>query len=98
MTTTTDIHSILYTLERSGYSVADRLDDLHVRPVRLYYRNNPDGSIRWCWPAGARRADCLRFYNTGTWRARMAAAVIHLLFRMGMERCFSSGHLNLFTK
>lgn len=78
-----------------------------VKEINLYYRNNPDGTLRWAWPAAQKKPLFLRFYNTSSRRAKLLAMVIRLLFIFRLQFLFASGkmtiqmrpgHFELFTK
>lgn len=62
---------------------------------RLYFRNNPDGTIRWIWPASLRQPLFLKFYNTPSRRARLIKASIRFLFRLRLQRFFASGMVTM---
>ncbi len=59
--------------------------------TQVYYKNNPDGSIRWIWPRGQRQPLILKFYSTATFRARLIAALIRCAFRLRLQGLFASG-------
>lgn len=66
--------------------------------VNCYYRNNPDGSIRWIWPAALSEPLFLRFYNSSGRRARMLVFLIRLLFALRMQRLFANGSITIQIK
>ncbi|MCA6362164.1 MAG: hypothetical protein IM638_03955 [Bacteroidetes bacterium] len=63
--------------------------------VKVYCRNNPDGTIRWAWPSEAQQPDFLNFYHVGSFRAAAMVMFIRLLFAINLQRLFvsSSGFL-----
>lgn len=61
----------------------------------LYYKNNPDGSIRWAWPIGLRQPLCLKFYNTPSRRAQWIAKTIRLIFSLRLQGLFASGKVQV---
>lgn len=61
------------------------------KTTRLYFRNNPDGTVRWIWPASLRHPLFLKFYNTPSGRARLIKRLIILVFRLRCQRFFASG-------
>lgn len=63
------------------------------KTTNCYYRNNPDGTIRWVWPCSAQRPLFLKFYNTATFRAKCVAFIIHLLFKLKLRGLFASGKI-----
>ncbi len=58
--------------------------------VKVYCRNNPDGTIRWAWPSEAQQPDFLNFYHVGSLRAAAMAMFIRLLFAIKLQRFFAS--------
>lgn len=58
---------------------------------KLYFRSNPDGTVRWVWPAGSGNPVFLKFYNDASPRAAFLARIIRLLFRFRLQRLFASG-------
>ena len=57
----------------------------------LYYRNNPDGTPRWIWPAGLAKPLFLKFYNVSTRKSAIIAFITRLLFTLKLQRLFASG-------
>ncbi|TAE47568.1 MAG: hypothetical protein EAZ89_17535 [Bacteroidetes bacterium] len=79
-------------------------DVLHLRspgqaPVTLhdgqketfYYVNNPDGSIRWFFPANATYPAYLGLYNSGGWKAQLYRSGTQAAFGLGLVRKWVSG-------
>ncbi|MFN8711567.1 MAG: hypothetical protein ACK5Z2_01860 [Bacteroidota bacterium] len=58
--------------------------------VKVYCRNNPDGTIRWAWPSEAQHPDFLNFYHVGSLRAAAMSMLIRLLFVIKLQRFFAS--------
>lgn len=83
----------LHILEKAFAAMGCALEGASSSWVKIYYRNNPDGSLRWAWPAGSPQPLFLRFYHTGSRRARLLAFLIRILFAAGLQRFFASGHL-----
>lgn len=74
-------------------SVQFFLDKLPGEPGsqgRVFFLNNPDGTIRWIWPADLGRPEFLRFYNAGSFKARLFAMLIRMVFFLRMQRFFFS--------
>lgn len=61
----------------------------------LYYKNNPDGSIRWAWPKGLMQPLCLQFYNTPSRRAQWIAKGIRMIFKLRLQGLFASGKVQV---
>ena len=47
---------------------------------------NPDGSVRWLWPSGAREANFLQFYSVNTWKAYLFTMLVKLAFIFRLQR------------
>lgn len=89
-----------------GYPLQETNSRIPAVNIELYYRNNPDGTLRWAWPATLRKPEFLRFYNTSSRRAGTLALLIRILFFLRLQRYFISGkttitmrtgHYELFT-
>lgn len=65
--------------------------------IPCYLYRNPDGSIRWLWPANATQPDFLRFYHRGSYRARLFVGLVNLLFRLRLDRWIAHDRLVLYT-
>ncbi|CAN5576884.1 hypothetical protein BH11BAC2_BH11BAC2_08960 [soil metagenome] len=61
----------------------------------LYYINNPDGTIRWIYPAEGKKAGYLSLYNTGTWKGRIYRKVSELAWTFGQAKRLASGMILL---
>src|SRR2546426_562084 len=62
----------------------------------IYYRNNPDGSLRWAWPKGMGKPVFLKFYSTSSSRANWIARIIRILFFFRLGKLFANGSKILF--
>lgn len=63
--------------------------------ISFYYRNNPDGSIRWIWPVGNSLPVFLKFYNIASSKAKLLSFLIRLAFRLKCQKWFASGTISL---
>lgn len=61
----------------------------------LLFRNNPDGSPRWIWPADLSQPVFLKFYNASSRRAKMLAWLIRTAFKFRLQRFFASGKMKV---
>ncbi len=66
-------------------------------PVACRYINNPDGSLRWIWPANAKAPQFLRFYYQGSKRGKWFARAIRAGFALRMPGLVSSGKQVIYT-
>lgn len=81
---------------RQGLVVSTEYNDNQEEPITLNYLNNPDGTIRWAWPAGSNKGSFLHFYAAGSLKAKMAAKLLRLLSILGLSKLFRSGQVRLF--
>lgn len=63
--------------------------------TRMYYRNNPDGSLRWIWPADLNQPLFLNLYNLVSPRSKWIALLIKMLFALRLQRLFASGSVKI---
>ncbi|WP_426492735.1 hypothetical protein [Hymenobacter sp. 102] len=78
-TTSSDSDLLTGLLGRLGF--AARPDgELQLRGIR-----NPDGSLRWVWPARERQPLFLAFYNATTWKARLFSQAVRLAFACRLQ-------------
>lgn len=55
------------------------------KELLVRYINNPDGSIRWIWPAGSKRPLFLKFYYIQGVKGRLFAWVAQLIFALKLQ-------------
>lgn len=67
----------------------------NTKLTACYYRNNPDGTVRWVWPCALETPLFLRMYNTATPKAKFLAVIIRFLFRFKLQRLLASGKINV---
>lgn len=79
----------LFLKMNNGFLSAE--DNSGVVRCKLYFRNNPDGTLRWVWPATSGKPVFLKFYNDASPRAGILARLIRILFRFRLQRLFASG-------
>jgi thymidylate kinase len=48
--------------------------------LHVLYMNNPDGTIRWVWPAGQGKPLFLKFYNSQGYRAALFTWCVRIIF------------------
>jgi thymidylate kinase len=78
-----------------GNPVVDEGHNASLDSNTLYYRNNPDGTIRWVWPVNATQPVFLKFYSATSFKAMMVVFAIQLLFKLKLQGLFASGKLTL---
>lgn len=93
----TDVSVFIQSLCKAGIPASLQANAIHNRKVDCYYRNNPDGSIRWVWPSGVHTPVFLRFYHVAGTRARLFSAVARLAAFVGCLRFMASGRFCWYT-
>jgi len=53
------------------------------------YISNPDGSMRWIFPASLKKPTFLAFYDNSTRRARLAHTIFKVIFFFGLQKLVS---------
>ena len=71
------------TLNTLGYALNSNAVS---KELLVQYIDNPDGSIRWIWPANSKRPLFLKFYYIQGVKARLFAWVIQLIFALKLQR------------
>ena len=56
--------------------------------VDLLIIKNADGRPRWISPANAEQAYFLKFYNSNTFKSRVMAIAIQILFALRLQKLF----------
>ena len=71
---------------KTGYIVSSKKENQNDVAVTLLSINNPDGSPRWIWNATCNKPLFLKFYNVGSKRAFLFAAIIKLVFLLKLQK------------
>ncbi|WP_264566415.1 hypothetical protein [Flavobacterium sp. N3904] len=69
-----------------GYTISETPNQPSDREVTFLYIKNPDGSARWIWEKNQNRPSFLKFYSTSSFRAKIFAFVIRLIFLMRVQK------------
>ena len=56
--------------------------------IRLRGCPNPDGTLRWIWPAALRQPLFLEFYNASSFKARLFSVLVKLVFACRLQALF----------
>lgn len=64
----------LYTTEQPG-----------SLKISFSYIRNSDGSLRWFWNSKSKKPLFLKFYNASSFKARLYAMAVKLLFELGLQ-------------
>ena len=56
--------------------------------IRLRACPNPDGTLRWIWPATLRQPLFLEFYNASSFKARLFSVLVKLVFACRLQALF----------
>lgn len=83
--------------EKLGYVVSAKKNANPCDIVRVMVINNSDGSPRWLWNAKSKKPDFLKFYNTGTIKAKGYAFLIKFIFLCKMQRLFFKSQVLYFS-
>lgn len=54
--------------------------------IQLLYINNPDGSVRWIWPAQLQNPLFLKFYSISSFKARFISVIIKAIFLLRIQK------------
>ncbi|KAB7727663.1 hypothetical protein F5984_21595 [Rudanella paleaurantiibacter] len=92
-----DVSRLQAGLGRLGVPLAAVRSATHSEPLPCQLFRNPDGTIRWLWPAGAKSPHFLRFYHPGGVRGRLFVRVTQILFRWGLGRLVAHEPITLYT-
>ncbi len=79
LSSSTDPDLLTGLLGRLGFA-AHTHGELQLRGIR-----NPDGSLRWVWPAAERQPLFLAFYNATTWKARLFSQAVRMAFACRLQ-------------
>lgn len=74
-------------LNKEGYDVQN-----------YYVVNNNDGTIRWVYPAKAKRPLFLSFYNASSKKAKLFKLAFRMIFFFGMSKRFNHGSFAVYSK
>ncbi|PBQ34503.1 hypothetical protein CNR22_22885 [Sphingobacteriaceae bacterium] len=66
--------------EKLGYSVSETKSAIHSKEIKLLSILNPDGSIRWVWPAELKTPLFLKFYNLGSLKSGLFYLLVKMIF------------------
>lgn len=90
-----DIAVVKQIFSAMNNPVVDEGHNASLNSNTLYYFNNPDGTIRWVWPANAKQPAFLRFYSATSLKAVLVVFTIRLLFAFRLQGLFVSGKIIL---
>lgn len=72
-------------------NVQDWINELsigHTTETHFYFITNVDGSIRWIWPASNKKPVFLSLYSATSFKTKLFATVIRILFALRLQRYF----------
>ncbi|HPI12756.1 MAG TPA: phosphotransferase, partial [Catalimonadaceae bacterium] len=70
--------------QKAGYKL--NTENASGQSESLLYISNPDGTPRWIWPARLSSPLFLRFYHVSNLRSGLFAALIRLVFWLGLQK------------
>lgn len=94
---TQDISLFIQSLNKAGFAVEIIATPLNNQIVTCAYRNNPDGSMRWVWPASTKHPDFLKFYHASGFRPKFFSLMATVLAAFGLLKKLSHGHFSFYT-
>jgi len=71
---------------KTGYKISCSSSNPADDKIVLLQINNIDGTPRWIWNAENAKPLFLKFYNIGSFRALLFAAMIHLVFALKLQK------------
>lgn len=74
------------SLRLMGVHMKQKPEGAYSIAMSCCYFPNPDGSVRWLWPAGATEPQFLQFYYSGHWRSAIFTTIIRLIFWLGIQK------------
>lgn len=83
-------NEIVWLVEKQGHAAGGEIVE-----TELHYICNPNGTIRWIYPAHLRRPLFLSTYNSPGKKAQLISFCIRFLFLIGMGRFLRSGRIFL---
>lgn len=92
-----DIEVFIRSLRQLGIPVNLNANLLTSSQVSCYYICNPDGSIRWVWPATARHADFIKFYHHTGFRAMLFMIIATTMAKTGLLSYLKGGSFIVYT-
>src|SRR5579871_1347944 len=91
-----DLQLLNTGLTPMGIKISLSKDETTLSELKCSFINNPDGTLRWIWPADSRSTAFLKFYHIGNMRARVMAMVLRLCAILGLERMTGGGRCKLY--
>lgn len=83
--------------EQLGYSVSETQQGIFTEEIKLLAVYNPDGSIRWIWPADLQSPLFLKFYNKGSFKSALFISLVKLIFLLKLQKIVFK-HYSLFIE
>jgi thymidylate kinase len=79
-----DMNILQLIFQKAGYKLT--FDSASASSETLLYISNPDGTPRWIWPSRLSSPLFLRFYHVSNLRSGLFAALIRLVFWLGLQK------------
>ena len=74
--------------KKIGYTLSSSNDNKNLEETKWLQINNPDGTARWIWNASNKKPLFLKFYNEGSFRAKIFALIIKTVFILKLQKLF----------
>jgi len=73
----------------TGYRLFTEQEKECQKKISFSYILNPDGSVRWFWNSNSKKPLFLKFYNAGTFKAKLFSTLVKIVFGFGLQKlCF----------
>jgi thymidylate kinase len=87
------LHHFNYILDFSN-----RINNPHFKKQQFHYITNPDGTIRWLYPASLPAPTFLNFYSATSLKAKIYCNLVRLLFKLHLQMFINSGRFSICYK
>lgn len=77
---------MLHIIEKLAYQIVE--DNIQGQAIQILTIHNSDGSPRWICPAKAKKPYFLKFYHTGSSKARLIALLFKIIFFLRLQKLF----------
>lgn len=92
-----DLDIIETAMARIGITISLQQDQAHNTKIKCFFINNPDGSIRWLFPADLKSPEFLRFYYQGNVKSLALKLLYKTFYMLRIQRFIVSGSIELFV-
>ncbi len=87
---------IIPVFEKLNIECSTEKSDEQNIAVQLFSYNNPDGAIRWIFPASSKSPLMLKFYGVIGWKSKLFSTMMRLIFFFGMKKLIAKQYEEIF--